>query len=107
VKPRIEPVSKSGWDFNVFSTFAVHTALYRDWLSFAAHIMRRNTLPDRDREILALRIAWLCQSEYEWAQHTRIGRTVGLSDEGFRRIIAGRLCSVASDRRILPADRAL
>jgi alkylhydroperoxidase family enzyme len=82
-------LEKSGWDFNVFSTFAVHTALYRDWLSFATHIMRRNTLPDRDRELLVLRVSWLCQSEYEWAQHVRIGRSVGLTDEDFSRVIAG------------------
>jgi 4-carboxymuconolactone decarboxylase len=85
----LQPLEKSGWDFNVFSTFAVHASLYRDWLSFATLVMRRNSLPDRDRELLVLRMAWITQSEYEWAQHTRIGRTVGLTDDDFNRIIAG------------------
>jgi 4-carboxymuconolactone decarboxylase len=36
-----------------------------------------------------LRIGWLCQSEYEWAQHVRIGKTEGLSDDDIRRISTG------------------
>ena len=48
-----------------------------------------NTLPPREREILILRIGWLCQSEYEWGQHARVGRRVGLTDEEIVRVSKG------------------
>jgi alkylhydroperoxidase family enzyme len=104
-KPRIEPVKKESWTaeqrtlleplekagrlYNVFSTMANHTALASTWMIFATHVLRRNSLPPRDREILILRIGWLCHSEYEWAQHVRIGKTEGLTDDDIRRIAAG------------------
>ena len=103
--PRIPPVTKATWTpeqqellqpydrdgviFNVYSTMANHPALFRDWLQFASHVLRRNTLPERDREILILRIGWLCKSEYEWAQHVRIGKTVGLTDADIQNIMDG------------------
>jgi len=105
VRPRIDPVAKADWTepqkallapyeqsgrlYNVFTTMAQHPDLARDWLTFGSHILRRNSLPARDREILILRIGWLCQSEYEWAQHVRIGKTVGLTDADIERITQG------------------
>ncbi len=65
---------------------ANHPDLARDWLTFGSHILRRNSLPPRDREILILRVGWLCQSEYEWSQHVVIGIGAGLSDDDVRRI---------------------
>ncbi len=104
-KPRIEPVKKQDWTaeqreilapyersgrvYNVFATMANHPALARDWLTFATHVLRNNSLPPRDREILILRIGWLCNAEYEWGQHARIGKREGLSDDDLRRIAKG------------------
>jgi alkylhydroperoxidase family enzyme len=105
VKPRIAPVQRADWTeaqrqilepfeqqarlHNVFTTMANHPDLARDWLTFASHVLRRNTLPARDREVLILRIGWLCDAEYEWAQHVRIGKSVGLTDDDIRLIGAG------------------
>jgi 4-carboxymuconolactone decarboxylase len=104
-QPRIEPVEKESWSeaqrtlfepierrgrmFNVHKTMANHTALARDWLTFATYILRDNSLPPRDREILILRIGRLCHAEYEWAQHARIGKRAGLTDDDLRRIFEG------------------
>lgn len=103
--PRIPPVPKEEWTpmqqeflvpmdergqaYNVFTTIAAHPNLARSWLTFARHVLRRNTLSPRDREILILRIGWLCQSEYEWAQHVRLGKEIGLTDDDVRRIQQG------------------
>ena len=46
-------------------------------------------LSDRAREILILRIGWLCGSEYEWSQHVRVARRVGMDDADIRRIAIG------------------
>jgi len=88
-KAVLEPLERSGRLYNVFTTLANHPDLARDWLTFASHVLGRNSLPARDREILILRIGWLCGSEYEWAQHTRIGASVGLTDADLRQIIKG------------------
>jgi alkylhydroperoxidase family enzyme len=104
-QPRIAPVPKESWNeaqreflepldqagrlYNVFSTLANHPELYRDWTTFASYILRRSTLSPRDREILILRIGSLCQAEYEWGQHVRIGKQAGLTDEEIRRIPIG------------------
>lgn len=120
-RPRIEPVKKDNWSpeqqqllapfertgrlYNVFTTMANHPDLAQDWLTFATHILRDNSLPPRDREILILRIGWLCQAEYEWAQHVVIGKGVGLSDEDVRRIAEGPAAAGLSehDRLLLTA----
>lgn len=59
----LEPFERTGRLYNVFKTMANHPDLARDWLKFATYILQRNSLPVRDREILILRIGWLCQSE--------------------------------------------
>jgi len=56
---------------------------------FATHSLRRNTLPARDREMLILRIGWLCRAEYEWTHHTLIGRDAGLTDDDLAHIMKG------------------
>ncbi|WP_246312065.1 carboxymuconolactone decarboxylase family protein [Pseudaquabacterium terrae] len=52
--------------------------------------MNGSGLPPREREIVMLRMGWLCQSEYEWAQHARIAKSdAGLSDADLHRIAQG------------------
>lgn len=107
-KPRIEPVPESEWTEevreivspardaldigrvpNVLATMARHPKLLKRWNVFANHVLAKSTLPARDREIVILRIGWLCRSGYEWGQHVRIGRRAGLSDADIERIRKG------------------
>ena len=74
---------------NVQRTTAQYPDLARARQAFSSHIMRETSLPPRERELLILRTGWNCQSEYEFAQHARYGRSVGLSDEEIRRVAAG------------------
>ena len=39
--------------------------------------------------MIILRIGWLCEAEYEWAQHVLIGKEAGLTAEEIGRIKAG------------------
>lgn len=94
-----------GEPLNIFGVLAHHPAMLRRWLVFAAHVLSKNTLSARDREILILRTGWNCRSRYEWGQHVLIGRECGLSDEEIERIKSGpthRSWST-SDRLILVA----
>ena len=74
---------------NVQRTVARYPALSRARLDFTRHIMTESSLPDRERELLILRTGWNCQSEYEFAQHSRFGRAVGLSDDEIARVADG------------------
>ena len=55
----------------------------------SAYIRIDSTLSDRAREILILRIGWLCGAEYEWSQHVRAARRVGMDDADIRRVAVG------------------
>lgn len=83
---------------NIFKTLAHHPKLMRRWLVFANHVLFKSSLPARERELVILRIGWLCQAEYEWAQHVRIGRAAGLTDEEIHRIKAGPSAPEWSER---------
>jgi 4-carboxymuconolactone decarboxylase len=77
-------------DYNIYTTLAHHTELYSRWSPLGQYILNGSGLPARDREILMLRMGWLCQSEYEWSQHARIAKgEPGLSDADIRRIALG------------------
>ena len=56
----------------------------RRWLVFANHILGKSTLAVRERELIILRIGYLCQSEYEWGQHVVIAREAGMTDDEIR-----------------------
>ena len=74
---------------NVQRTIAQYPALARSRQAFTNHVMRETSLPPRERELLILRTGWNCQSEYEFAQHSRFGRSVGLTDEEIGRVCEG------------------
>src|SRR5215470_14696249 len=62
---------------NVLATLARHPKLLGAWYGFAAHVIGESTLAARDREIVILRAAVLCRSDYEWGQHVVMARAVG------------------------------
>ncbi len=94
--PRIPPVDRAtaderqaelldglgpAGDLNIFRTLANHPKLMRSWLPFGGRLLQGSTLPERDRELVILRAAARCGSDYEWGQHVAIGRDAGLADE--------------------------
>jgi alkylhydroperoxidase family enzyme len=74
---------------NIFRTLAHHPGLMKRWLVFGNHVLGKSTLPARERELVILRIGWLCRAEYEWAQHVVIGKREGLTDDEIRKIGEG------------------
>ncbi len=85
----LEPFVKSGTAWNVFKTLVRHVGLFKRWLPFATHVLAKQSLALREREILILRIGWLCRSPYEWAQHVQIAQRAGLTMEEIERIADG------------------
>jgi 4-carboxymuconolactone decarboxylase len=50
----------------------------RAFLTWGLYILRNNSLPPREREIVVLRTGYLCRSGYEWTQHVAISRRGGI-----------------------------
>jgi alkylhydroperoxidase family enzyme len=73
---------------NIFATLVRHPGLFRRWLPLGGKLLA-GKLPARDRELLILRTAMLCQAEYEWGQHRLIGRSAGLTEDEIERVRAG------------------
>jgi alkylhydroperoxidase family enzyme len=97
--PPLPPDQRSEWQqqllgtldgptVNIFATLVRHPGLFAKWMPFGGKLLN-GKLPPRDRELLILRTGWNCRSEYEWAQHSRIGRAAGLTDDELRRITEG------------------
>ncbi|MEH6570684.1 MAG: carboxymuconolactone decarboxylase family protein [Halioglobus sp.] len=82
-------VQLGGRILNIFRTLAHHPKLMKRWLVFGNHILAKSSLSPRDRELVILRVGWLCESGYEWAQHVVIGKAAGLSDEEIQLITQG------------------
>ncbi len=59
-------------------------------------------LPFRDRELVILRVGWLCQAPYEWSQHVKAGKRAGLTSEEIDRVTRG-----SEDPDWDEADRAI
>ena len=77
-------------DYNIYRTLAHHTELFSRWSGLGRFVMNGSSLPARHREMLMLRMGWLCQSEYEWAQHARIATSnAGMTDQEVHRIAEG------------------
>ena len=101
--PRIQPAELEALDddtrammgrfednpLNIFRTLAQHPRLLKRWLVFANHVLGKSTIPVREREILILRIGWLCRAGYEWGQHVQIGLECGLTESEIQAIKAG------------------
>ncbi len=75
---------------NIFRTLAHAPKALDRFLAWGGYVLsRRNNLSERDREIVILRIGFLCKSGYEFTQHTRIGLNSGLSEAEIQAIKAG------------------
>src|SRR5215813_8505651 len=85
----VEKNAMNGRVFNIFKVLAHHPQLVKRWTPFAGHVLAKQTLAFRDRELLILRIGWLNQAEYEFAQHELIARKGGLSDADIDRLKQG------------------
>jgi len=95
-QPRITPVTDvadevaeilegaltiDGRPINIFGVLAHHPKLMKRFNLFAGFLLNKGLLPARERELVILRIGWNARAEYEFGQHTLIGRRSGLTDD--------------------------
>jgi len=82
-------IKEEGIIFNLKAVMTKYRKLRLYWIIQASHTTYNSSLPVRDKEILILRIAWLCRAQYEWDHHVIGGRRAGLTDEEINRIREG------------------
>src|SRR5262249_47220212 len=58
-------------------------------MPYPNYLSEESTLSPRHRELLILRVAWLCGSDQLWATHAARARSAGLSDTEIKRIAQG------------------
>ena len=85
----LEKNKLNGQVFNIFKVLINHPKLAKRWTVFAGHVLQKQTVPFRERELLILRIGWLNQAEYEWAQHVEIAKRGGISEAEIEQIKQG------------------
>jgi alkylhydroperoxidase family enzyme len=73
----------------VFKLLSVNKRLFWPWLYFASKLMPYGKLAQRERELVILRVAWLCRCRYEWGHHIQIGLKNGLTDADIRAASVG------------------
>jgi 4-carboxymuconolactone decarboxylase len=104
-EPRIAPVPEAEWTeeqrkvlepfvaqnrlYNIFTTLARNPKALRAFLAWGTYTLQQTSLNPRERELVILRIGFLCKSGYEWAQHVRIGQQAGLTSAEISMIKAG------------------
>ncbi len=74
---------------NILRTIAHHPTVLGPFLGFASALAQQGTLSRRDSELLALRAAWNCRSDFEWGHHVAFARVAGLGDHEIARIAKG------------------
>lgn len=77
----LEPVFGERPVPNVFATVLNNVELYEAWMPFVMKLLQRSAFHRRERELVILRVAHLCQTDYEWHHHVAIGLRAGLTED--------------------------
>jgi alkylhydroperoxidase family enzyme len=72
------------------ATMLHHPALAGPWLAYNNVLLWSPTLDARLRELMILRVAWRTRSEYEWAQHVKLGESCGVTRDDVEALASGK-----------------
>lgn len=98
---RVLGVASGGPPPHLFTTLARHRGLFRRWLAFAGALMPGGVLPRADAELVILRVAHNCHSEYEARHHRRLGALAGLTPAEIARVGEGPAAAGWTPRQAL------
>jgi AhpD family alkylhydroperoxidase len=74
---------------NALGVLAYNPSLTEAFNAFNGHVLFSSSLSPRERELLVLRVASVRRCDYEWAQHSILGRDAGLAVEEIKRVALG------------------
>lgn len=78
-----------GSPLNIHNLMAHHPELMRAWMPFRNHVVKDSSLSPRQRELIILRTAHNCRSDYEWKHHVERGLEAGLDQDEINRVKLG------------------
>jgi alkylhydroperoxidase family enzyme len=84
------------------ATMLRHPDLYRAQIEFVTRRAQASVLAPRDRELVILRTAWLCHSDYAWGEHVNFAKKAGVSADEIEWLTQGSAAPKWNER-----DRAL
>ena len=84
--PLIAPTGRE--PARTMAVLALQPDLLSPFLGWAAALALNGVLTHRDHELLALRTAWRCRSDFEWAEHVEYARAAGLDDPEIKAVAA-------------------
>ena len=112
-QPRVDPLTEDqarellgerGRPLNIFLTLAKNEPLFSSFMQLGGYLLGRQFGVDRrERELVILRVGWRSGSDYEFGQHTVIGKHVGLTDEEIVRLAQDGLAGWSADDAALLA----
>jgi alkylhydroperoxidase family enzyme len=112
-QPRVNPLTEDeargllgerGRPLNIFLTLAKNEALFTSFMHLGSYLLgKRFGVERRERELVILRVGWRSGSDYEFGQHTVIGKHVGLTDEEIVRLATEGLDGWSQDDAALLA----
>ena len=73
-------LTHDGQPLNIFGALGRHPKLLKRFNLMGGFILNKGMIPERERELVILRVGWNAQAVYEFGQHTVIGRRCGLTD---------------------------
>lgn len=115
-RPRLDPITEvegelaeimanslthNGLPLNIFGTLGHHPKLLKRFNLLGGFLLNKGLLPAREREIVILRIGWNARAEYEFGQHTIIGKQSGLTDDEIRALAGGGGVTWSADDQAL------
>jgi 4-carboxymuconolactone decarboxylase len=80
--PRTKPL-------HILTVMAHHPTFLGPFIEWATALAQHGLLTRREQEILALRVALNCRSEFEWGHHVVYARAAGMTEDDIDRVVAG------------------
>jgi len=80
--PRTRPL-------HILTVIAHHPTFLGPFIEWATALAQHGLLTRREQEILALRVAVNCRSEFEWGHHVVYARAAGMTEDDIDRVVDG------------------
>lgn len=85
----LKPYDGENGILNIYRTLARNPQAAQGFLGWGRYVLRQSPFDARLRELIILRVGWLCRSGYEWTQHSRLALRSGMTQEEIERIKRG------------------
>lgn len=72
--------------------------LHKRFGLFAGQVLSRGALPARDRELVCLRVGWLCRAALEFGEHVQIAHVAGFDGDDIESVVEGPLAARWNER---------